>query len=170
MGNKILTLAVSLAVSFISVLLLDQEDPLEEANPSSILAWKIPWKEEPARLQSTGLPRVEQNWATEHTLVTNPGRPRLESSVFTASEGLAFGRGGFCFAFTWLVNIMSDMCTSGFCHSTSLPPPILLQHQSAKLCEETMECIVVYSWEHWTMLFDGFLKLHHLWFSIDHFF
>ena len=31
---------------------LDQEDPLEEemATPSSILAWKIPWTEEPGRL------------------------------------------------------------------------------------------------------------------------
>ena len=36
------------------------EDPLEEgiATHSSILAWKIPWSEEPDRLQSTGLQRV----------------------------------------------------------------------------------------------------------------
>ena len=27
----------------------------EMANPSSILAWKIPWTEEPSRLQSMGL-------------------------------------------------------------------------------------------------------------------
>ena len=35
---------------------LDQEDPLEKgmATHSSILAWKIPWREEPGRLQSTG--------------------------------------------------------------------------------------------------------------------
>ena len=35
---------------------LGQEDPLEEemATHSSILAWRIPWKEEPGRLQSTG--------------------------------------------------------------------------------------------------------------------
>ena len=32
------------------------EDPLEEgmATRSSILAWEIPWTEEPGRLQSTG--------------------------------------------------------------------------------------------------------------------
>ena len=35
---------------------------------SSILAWKIPWTEEPGGLQSMGLPRVEHNWATEHAL------------------------------------------------------------------------------------------------------
>ena len=35
---------------------LDWEDPLEKemATHSSILAWKIPWMEEPGRLQSTG--------------------------------------------------------------------------------------------------------------------
>ena len=39
---------------------LDQEDPLEEgiANHSSTLAWKIPWMEEPGRLQSMGSLRV----------------------------------------------------------------------------------------------------------------
>ena len=41
-----------------------QEDPLEEETTthSSILAWKIPWKEEPSRLQSMGLQRVWHNW------------------------------------------------------------------------------------------------------------
>ena len=35
---------------------LSQEDPLEKemATHSNILAWKIPWAEEPGRLQSTG--------------------------------------------------------------------------------------------------------------------
>ena len=39
---------------------LGQEDPLEEemATHSSILAWEIPWMEEPGRLQSLGLRRV----------------------------------------------------------------------------------------------------------------
>ena len=31
------------------------------ATHSSILAWKIPWTEEPGRLQSMGLQRVRQN-------------------------------------------------------------------------------------------------------------
>ena len=36
---------------------LGQEDPLEEglATYSSILAWRIPWTEEPGRLQSVGV-------------------------------------------------------------------------------------------------------------------
>ena len=39
---------------------LGQEDPLEKgmAPYSSILAWRIPWTEEPGGLQSTGLHRV----------------------------------------------------------------------------------------------------------------
>ena len=41
-------------------LILGWEDPLEEgmAIHSSILAWRIPWTEEPGRLQSMGLHRV----------------------------------------------------------------------------------------------------------------
>ena len=36
---------------------LGEEDALEEgvATHSSILAWRIPWTEEPGRLQSTGV-------------------------------------------------------------------------------------------------------------------
>ena len=39
---------------------LVQEDPLEEemATHSSILAWRVPWTEEPGGLQSTGLQRI----------------------------------------------------------------------------------------------------------------
>ena len=39
---------------------LGQEDPLEKemATHSSILAWRIPWTEEPGGLQSTGSQRV----------------------------------------------------------------------------------------------------------------
>ena len=42
---------------------LGQEDPQEEemATHSSILAWKIPWTEEPGGLQSMGLQRVRHN-------------------------------------------------------------------------------------------------------------
>ena len=39
---------------------LSQEDPLEEemATHSSLLAWRIPWTEEPGGLHSTGSQRV----------------------------------------------------------------------------------------------------------------
>ena len=40
---------------------LGQEDPLEKemATHSSILAWKIPWTEEPGRLQSMGVTKSQ---------------------------------------------------------------------------------------------------------------
>ena len=44
---------------------LSQEDPREEemAAHSSILAWEVPWTEEPVVLQSIGLQGVRQDWA-----------------------------------------------------------------------------------------------------------
>ena len=45
---------------------LGREDPMEKemATHSSTLAWKIPWTEEPGRLQSMGSQRVGHDWAT----------------------------------------------------------------------------------------------------------
>ena len=45
---------------------LGWEELLEEemATHSSLLAWRIPWTEEPGRLQSMGLQRVGHNWET----------------------------------------------------------------------------------------------------------
>ena len=42
---------------------LGREDPLEKemATHSSVLAWKIPWMEDPGRLQSMGSQRVGHN-------------------------------------------------------------------------------------------------------------
>ena len=47
----------------IQVQSLGQEDPLEKemVTHSSILAWKIPWREEPGRLHSMGLQRVRHD-------------------------------------------------------------------------------------------------------------
>ena len=45
---------------------MSQEDPLEKerAASSSILAWEIPWTEEPKGLQSIALQRVGHNLVT----------------------------------------------------------------------------------------------------------
>ena len=40
------------------------------ASHSSTLAWKIPWMEEPGRLQSMGSLRVGHDWATSLSLFT----------------------------------------------------------------------------------------------------
>ena len=51
------------------VLSLGQEDPLQKgmATHSSILAWKIPWREEPGRLHSLGSQSVWLNHVTKNT-------------------------------------------------------------------------------------------------------
>jgi len=48
---------------------LGQEDPQEKeiATHSNILAWEIPWTEEPDGLQSMGSQRVGHDLATKHT-------------------------------------------------------------------------------------------------------
>ena len=55
---------------------LGQEDLLEKemATHSSNLAWKIPWLEEPGRLQSMGPQRVGHDWAASVSLlIVYPG-------------------------------------------------------------------------------------------------
>ena len=63
--------------------ILDHVDPLEEgmATHSSILAWKIPWTEEPGRPWSMELQRVGRNWATftfKHILVYPPAPWKMQ--------------------------------------------------------------------------------------------
>ena len=57
---------------------LGQEDPLEKemATHSSTLAWKIPWTEEPVRLQSMGSQRVRHDSATSLTTHEMLGKMR----------------------------------------------------------------------------------------------
>ena len=52
-----------LAVQDTQAQFLGQEDSLKKgmSTHSSILAWRIPWTEEPGRLQSMGLQRVRHN-------------------------------------------------------------------------------------------------------------
>ena len=53
---------------------LGQEDPLEKEMSihSSTIAWKIPWTEEPGRLQSMGSQRVGHDWVTSLSLSPEP--------------------------------------------------------------------------------------------------
>ena len=61
-------LKVSLLFFFISVYTHNTEKAM--APHSSTPAWKIPWTEEPGRLQSMGSPRVGHDWATSLSLFT----------------------------------------------------------------------------------------------------
>ena len=83
---------------------LDWEDPLEKemATHSSILAWRIPWTEEPGGLQSTGSQRVGHDWTT--SLSSQWYHPIISSSVtpFSCPQ-----------SFQWKSFPMSWLFTSG---------------------------------------------------------
>ena len=76
---------------------LGREDPLEEemATHSRILAWRIPWTEEPGRLQSMGSQRVGRDQANDtFTFRDFPGGPGLRLHVSNAGDvDLFTGRG-----------------------------------------------------------------------------
>ena len=64
---------------------LGREDPLEEemATHSSTLAWRVPWTEEPGRLQSMGSQRVTHDCATNFQLsFSTAGLPGNSYSPF----------------------------------------------------------------------------------------
>ena len=69
---------------------LGQEDSLEKemATHSSTLAWKIPWMEEPGRLQSMELQRVRHDWATSPSPcpLSQWCHPTISSSVLPYSS------------------------------------------------------------------------------------
>ena len=75
--------------------LLDHMVALEKAmaTHSSTLAWKIPWTEEPGRLQSMGSLRVGHDWATSLSLFTflHWWRKWQPTPVFLPGESQGWG-------------------------------------------------------------------------------
>ena len=89
---------------------LDRDDPLEKemVTHSSILAWRIPWTEEPGGLQSAGSQRVGHNWATSLSLSLT-----RELDICPA----------FLIQVTWLVGlwlVASTTVSSSWSHFSSL--------------------------------------------------
>ena len=84
---------------------------------SSTLAWKIPWMEEPGRLQTMGLQRVGHDWATSLSLSCigegngNPlqcsclENPRDRGTWWAAISGVTQSR-------TWLKRLSSSSSSS----------------------------------------------------------
>ena len=88
---------------------LNWEDPLEEemATHSSILAWKIPWAEEPGSLQPVGPQGVGHNWVTEHTYnmeLKQSGIHNLNKNMLRKIEELNHSNVG-CICARWEKNI-----------------------------------------------------------------
>ena len=85
---------------------LGWEDPLEKemATHFSILAWRIPWTEEPGRLQFMGSQRAGHDWVTSlthsltHSLTESPDHhyplERLGKQFFFYSLQACKGVGG----------------------------------------------------------------------------
>ena len=65
------------------VLSLGQKEPLEEemTTHSSILAWRIPWREEPGGIQFMGSQRVRYNLATKHHTAPPLSNPQLSDQL-----------------------------------------------------------------------------------------
>ena len=68
---------------------------------SSTIAWKIPWAEEPGRLQSMGLRRVEHYWATSLSLFTFMYWRRKWQPTTVLLPGESQGRGSLVGCRLW---------------------------------------------------------------------
>ena len=64
-----------------------EEDPpeKEKTTHSSILAWKIPWKEEPGRLQCLGSQRVGHDLGTERIYMQRKSGGLILGNLFSLS-------------------------------------------------------------------------------------
>ena len=71
------------------------------ASHSSTLAWKIPWTEEPGRLQSMGSQRVGHNWATSLSLFTFMHWRRKWQPTPVFLPGESQGRGSLVGCHLW---------------------------------------------------------------------
>ena len=97
---------------------LGQEDPLEEgmAAHSSILAWRIPWTEEPDGRQSTGSQRARHDWnnlACMHAKHFSPIYPATPSFHYSCLYSNIVSLALRILFSTW----------QGHCVSHSLPHP-----------------------------------------------
>ena len=63
------------------------------ATQSTILAWRIPWTEEPGGLQSMGLQRVRHDWATKPTQLSESSEPPFFYVLFSVSFQKGFEMG-----------------------------------------------------------------------------
>ena len=109
---------------------LGREELLEKemATHSSILAWRIPWTEEPGGLQSMGSQRLRHDGASEHTrrsteeplfalVVGRPVIPLTSGSGFSPKPqppGKTLASRGSCSERTWLppahLMVLADSC------------------------------------------------------------
>ena len=122
---------------------LGGEGPLEKetATHSSILAWEIPWMEEPGRLQSMGLHTTEQPTLT-YSFSTKENRrgrnfilcwvPHWEHDLFKPEPHPRPAPGGepYCFCFTDDIRPFITLTLSGFSRVQLFVTPWTAAHQA----------------------------------------
>ena len=102
------------------------EDPLKKgmATHSSILAWRIPWTEEPGRLQSMGSQRVRHAWTTFiHVTSLHDGKEHQEENIHhCGKEDSGFLRDVSCEC--GVCSQWREMTHSPLCCSAPFAPPL----------------------------------------------
>ena len=92
---------------------------------SSILAWKIPWAEEPGRLPSVESQRVRRDWATEQPPPSHPCTPRQIRKAFCLLRSYCAADRGhscqipLCLKWKWRTHNFSPFRFHGFSASQS---------------------------------------------------
>ena len=140
---------------------------------SSTLAWKIPWTEEPGRLQSTGLLRVGHDWVTSLSLSCigeGNGNPLQCSCLENPRDG-----GAWCVAvygvtqsWTWLKWLSSSSCSSKGIYPVvgllghSFAPSFFFKESTSFFCGK-MPSIINY----WEMQIKNTIRYHLTLFSVS---
>ena len=110
---------------------LGWKDPLEKemANHSSILAWKIPWTEEPGGLQSMGSQRVRHDFAT-----------KPPTRCLTCSQGLGMpSKANQPFQTEGLSLVNNNRVKHGLDETVWFG--FWLKHQNQNSCHISMRCV-----------------------------
>ena len=95
---------------------LGREDLLEKekemATHSSTLAWKIPWREKPGRLQSMGSQRVGQDWATSLSLSIRiyVKHKKTVYFLFLSLSKILWKISGYSFDLHTIVSVIDNSC------------------------------------------------------------
>ena len=93
---------------------LGGEDPLEKgmATHSSILAWRIPWTEEPGGLQSMGSQRGGHDWmsTTLYPLDVSGAQPPTPALPVLTTAGVSGGHNRCWLRSTWVRRPLEGVC------------------------------------------------------------
>ena len=107
---------------------------------SSTLAWKIPWTEEPGRLQSMGLLRVGHDWATSLSLFTFMHWRRKWQPTLVFLPGESQGRGSLVGCRLWGHRVGHDWSDLAAAAAADLKAADLLRPRGPAPAEKIVWC------------------------------